>query len=227
MGEPTPPIGSQISALAELAPDAAAVTCDGRTLTRAELDATTNRLARAYQELGVGVGDYVTIVLPNSIEFLQATIACWKLGAVPSRCRRGCRTPSSRDPGVTAVGAGGRPGGSARQITKCAHWFHTRSGTVRCAATGGGLAGMEGNGIGWQHGSAQADRGRRRQPDARQQSEPDVGAQEGDVQLVSVPMSHSTGFNLAAAGLADGPPPRPDAAVRGPASSSGWSPSTG
>ena len=46
MGEPTPPIGSQISALAELAPDAPAVTCDGRTLTRAELDATTNRLAR-------------------------------------------------------------------------------------------------------------------------------------------------------------------------------------
>ena len=83
VGEPTPPIGSQISALAELAPDAPAVTCDGRTLTRAELDATTNRLARAYQELGVGVGDYVTIVLPNSIEFLQATIACWKLGAVP------------------------------------------------------------------------------------------------------------------------------------------------
>src|SRR6478672_10249471 len=83
MGEPTPPIGSQISALAELAPDAAAVTCDGRTLTRAELDATTNRLARAYQQLGVGVGDYVTIVLPNSIEWIQAAIACWKLGAVP------------------------------------------------------------------------------------------------------------------------------------------------
>src|SRR6476646_11477222 len=83
MGEPNSPIGSQISALAELAPDAPAVTCDGRTLTRAELDATTNRLARAYQELGVGVGDYVTIVLPNSIEWIAATIACWKLGAVP------------------------------------------------------------------------------------------------------------------------------------------------
>src|ERR1700751_2360081 len=83
MGEPTPPIGSQISALAELAPHAPAVTCDGRTLTRAELDATTNRLARAYQELGVGVGDYVTIVLPNSIEWIQAAVACWKLGAVP------------------------------------------------------------------------------------------------------------------------------------------------
>src|SRR6478752_8773772 len=83
MGEPTPSIGSQISALAELAPDAPAVTCDGRTLTRAELDATTNRLARAYRQLGVGVGDYVTIVLPNSIEWIAATIACWKLGAVP------------------------------------------------------------------------------------------------------------------------------------------------
>src|SRR3984893_18217335 len=80
---PVPPIGTQISALAELAPDEAAVTCDGRTLTRAELDRSTNRLARAYADRGVGVGDYVTIVLPNSIEWIQAAVACWKLGAVP------------------------------------------------------------------------------------------------------------------------------------------------
>ena len=33
---------------------------------------------------------------------------------------------------------------------------------------------------------------------------PDLGAQEGDVQLVSVPMSHSTGFVWAAAGLVMG-----------------------
>jgi bile acid-coenzyme A ligase len=31
---PVPPIGTQISALAEMAPDEPAVTCDGRTLTR-------------------------------------------------------------------------------------------------------------------------------------------------------------------------------------------------
>lgn len=42
-----------------------------------------SRLARAYAELGVGQGDYLTIVLPNSIEFLQAAIAAWKLGAIP------------------------------------------------------------------------------------------------------------------------------------------------
>ena len=78
-----PPIGTQISALAALAPDEPAVTCDGRTITRGELDRSTNRLARAYAERGVGLGDYVTIVLPNSVEWVQAAVACWKLGAVP------------------------------------------------------------------------------------------------------------------------------------------------
>ena len=55
----------------------------GARITRGELDRSTNRLARAYAERGVGVGDYVTIVLPNSIEWIQAAVACWKLGAVP------------------------------------------------------------------------------------------------------------------------------------------------
>jgi bile acid-coenzyme A ligase len=83
MSEPVAPIGTQISALAELAPDEPAVSCAGRTITRVELDRSTNRLARAYAERGVGVGDYVTIVLPNSVEWVQAAVACWKLGAVP------------------------------------------------------------------------------------------------------------------------------------------------
>ncbi|MEM6105295.1 AMP-binding protein [Mycobacterium sp. 050272] len=83
MSEPIPPIGAQVSAQAQLAPDEPALTCDGVTLTRGELDRSTNRLARAYAERGVGVGDYVTILLPNSVEFVQAAVACWKLGAVP------------------------------------------------------------------------------------------------------------------------------------------------
>jgi bile acid-coenzyme A ligase len=78
-----PPIGAQISRLAQVAPDEPAVSCGGVTITRAELDSSTNRLARAYAGLGVGVGDYVTIVLPNSVEWVQAAVACWKLGAVP------------------------------------------------------------------------------------------------------------------------------------------------
>src|SRR5205807_7330229 len=54
-----------------------------RTVTRRQLDRRTNRLARAYHELGVGHDDLVTIALPNGIEFYEACIAAWKLGAVP------------------------------------------------------------------------------------------------------------------------------------------------
>ena len=83
MADQTPPIPTQVSRLAAQDPDAPAVTCSGRTLTRRELDLSTNRLARAFAERGVGVGDYVTIVLPNSIEWVQAVLAAWKLGATP------------------------------------------------------------------------------------------------------------------------------------------------
>jgi len=72
-----------ITLQAERAPDRPAITFAGRTVTRGELDRRTNRLARAYQQLGVGQDDYVTIALPNGIEFFEAAIAAWKLGATP------------------------------------------------------------------------------------------------------------------------------------------------
>ena len=71
---------------------------------------STNRLARAYAELASGTGDYVTIVLPNSIEFLEATIACWKLGAVPQPLAAADAGPGIRGPPRAApTGADGRP----------------------------------------------------------------------------------------------------------------------
>jgi bile acid-coenzyme A ligase len=69
--------------LARRYPDRPAVTCAGRTLTRAELDRSTNRLARAYAGLGVRAGDLVTVALPNGIGFVEACLAIWKLGATP------------------------------------------------------------------------------------------------------------------------------------------------
>ncbi|MFY9490751.1 MAG: AMP-binding protein, partial [Mycobacterium sp.] len=83
-----PPIGTRISRLAAEAPDTPALTHGsemgaGRTLTRGQLESMTNRLARAYAELGVGQGDYVTVALPNSIEWVAAVVATWKLGAIP------------------------------------------------------------------------------------------------------------------------------------------------
>ena len=98
---PTPPIGTQVSRLAAADPDAPAFTCAGRTLTRAELDLSTNRLARAFAERGVGLGDYITIALPNSIEFLQAAIAAWKLGAVPQPLP--ARLPDNEFDGLMAL----------------------------------------------------------------------------------------------------------------------------
>jgi bile acid-coenzyme A ligase len=78
---PIEPIGSQLGALARSAPDAPAITSDGIMITRGELDRSSNRLARAYARLGVGPGDYVTIMLPNGIEWVRAALATWKLGA--------------------------------------------------------------------------------------------------------------------------------------------------
>lgn len=68
---------------AERDPDFPALTCGERTLSYSELEASSNRLARAYAALGVKEGDKVTIALPNSIEFVEACYAVWKLGAVP------------------------------------------------------------------------------------------------------------------------------------------------
>jgi bile acid-coenzyme A ligase len=64
-------------------PDSTAITCGDDSVTWAELDGRTNRLARAFADLGVRKDSLVTIGLPNSIAFLEAMIATWKLGATP------------------------------------------------------------------------------------------------------------------------------------------------
>jgi bile acid-coenzyme A ligase len=77
------PVVRILRELADERPDAPMITCGDETITRADLEARSNRLARAYAELGVGFGDFVTIGLPNSIEFYTAMVATWKVGAVP------------------------------------------------------------------------------------------------------------------------------------------------
>jgi len=69
--------------LAARAPDDPAVTCGGTTITRAELQSRANRLARDLAGRGVGLGDFVTVALPNSVDWFVAYVAIWKLGAVP------------------------------------------------------------------------------------------------------------------------------------------------
>jgi len=75
--------GRVFTVLAEEEPDRPALSFEQRTLTRRQLESASNRLARAFAERGVGEGHFVTIALPNSIEFVSSCIACWKLGAIP------------------------------------------------------------------------------------------------------------------------------------------------
>ena len=77
------PIGVLIGRLAQAQPDRAAITCAEESISRAELEARTSRLARAYATLGVTRDSFVTIALPNSIGFFEAILAVWKLGATP------------------------------------------------------------------------------------------------------------------------------------------------
>jgi len=77
------PIGAVFEQLAATAPDRVAITFGTQTLTRVELEKRTSRLARAYEQLGVTPGSLVTIALPNGIEFIEAAIAVWKIGATP------------------------------------------------------------------------------------------------------------------------------------------------
>jgi bile acid-coenzyme A ligase len=83
MNTPQTPLGVAIRQLAEAKPDAPAITCNDVTVSWAELDRRTNRLARYFADAGVKQGSLVTIALPNSLAFYEAVIAAWKIGAVP------------------------------------------------------------------------------------------------------------------------------------------------
>ena len=64
-------------------PEHLAVTDEHRTVDRTELERLANRIAHTLESLGVATGDFVTIALPNSVEFVATVVACWKLGATP------------------------------------------------------------------------------------------------------------------------------------------------
>ncbi|MCB1644285.1 MAG: AMP-binding protein [Pseudomonadales bacterium] len=77
------PISAILAHWAAIRPNEPAVTHEGQTVSWAELEARTNRLARVYESLGVVQDDLVTIALPNGIEFFEAAFATWKAGATP------------------------------------------------------------------------------------------------------------------------------------------------
>jgi long-chain acyl-CoA synthetase len=55
---------------------------DGRSFTFAEFDEAVNRAVRLLESHDIGKGDAVSLLMPNSPEYIIAYFACWKLGAV-------------------------------------------------------------------------------------------------------------------------------------------------
>lgn len=88
---------------ADLQPERTVLSHEGRNVSWAELEARTNRLARAYQQLGVKPDDFVTVSLPNGIEFFEACFAIWKAGATPQPIS--ARLPKLERDQIVEIGA--------------------------------------------------------------------------------------------------------------------------
>ncbi len=82
------PFGEQLRRLAIANPDRIALTMvshDGAEsgFTLDQLDRGANQWARALSARGAQLGTLVGLAIPNSVEFVLAALACWKIGAVP------------------------------------------------------------------------------------------------------------------------------------------------
>ncbi len=60
-----------------------ALVCGDKRRTYAELDQRATQLANALAARGIGSGDHVGIYLYNSAEYIESSIACYKLRAIP------------------------------------------------------------------------------------------------------------------------------------------------
>ncbi len=70
--------------VANAVPERTAFICGEQRLSFRELDERATRLASALRARGLGRGDNVGIALYNSAEYLEAFLACCKIGAAPA-----------------------------------------------------------------------------------------------------------------------------------------------
>jgi acyl-CoA synthetase (AMP-forming)/AMP-acid ligase II len=75
-------VSSMIADRARAAPDRAALQSGAKIWSFAELETRANRLAHAFLDLGVARGDRVAILSENRPEYLEATLAAGKIGAI-------------------------------------------------------------------------------------------------------------------------------------------------
>ncbi|MEX1255669.1 MAG: acyl-CoA synthetase [Dehalococcoidia bacterium] len=76
-------LGDMFETVADALPDQEAVVCGERRLTYAQLDERATRLAHWLLANGIGQGDHIGLYLYNSTEYLEGTLAAFKIRAVP------------------------------------------------------------------------------------------------------------------------------------------------
>jgi 3-oxocholest-4-en-26-oate---CoA ligase len=70
-------------AVTDRVPDRVALRCGEQQRTYAQLEAQSNRLAHWYLAQGVRTGDHIGLYLQNCVEYVEATLAAYKVRAVP------------------------------------------------------------------------------------------------------------------------------------------------
>jgi len=83
-GNPTENLRQLLEDRARMRPDTEFLfsETDGRKFTYSEFDRAVNRAASLLASHRVGKGDVVSLLMPNSPEYIIAYFACWKLGAL-------------------------------------------------------------------------------------------------------------------------------------------------
>ncbi|NIB42136.1 acyl-CoA synthetase [Pseudomaricurvus alkylphenolicus] len=76
-------IADMFERVADRIPQRTASICGDARITYAELDQRANQLAHHLLSIGVKTGDHVGVYLYNCNEFLETTLACFKIRAVP------------------------------------------------------------------------------------------------------------------------------------------------
>ena len=113
---PDVPLHDVMRATAARFPDHQAITFKGETITFADFDRESNRLANGLASLGLGSGDRVSLYVPNCPQYELAFYAASKLGAIACPMN-----PSYREREITYQV---NDAGSKMMVTHASLWPH-------------------------------------------------------------------------------------------------------